>query len=218
LIHGVQRPRMPAEAMWDVRAVRVGRSWGGTLAAPKAPACGRHSTVASVVLDGGSAGGPGCCGCMEVKVGFVAAVASWCLSRLAAHAHRRERGWWDRLGRPSALAAPISHLNQDVGTRCIVQEIRSGGYYMGKVVVELKQDVAPTTCDNFRQLCEYKCYTGSMMQVWPEQRIEVCARRPLASDAAPLPTTAGFATTRLAPSPAASQTRRACVSSCTHMS
>jgi hypothetical protein len=48
---------------------------------------------------------------------------------------------------------------------------------MGKVVVELKQDVCPTACDNFRQLCEFKCYTGSMMQVWPEQRIEVRALR-----------------------------------------
>ena len=64
---------------------------------------------------------------------------------------------------------------------------------MGKVVVELKQDVVPTTCDNFRQLCEFKCYTGSMMQVWPEQRIEVCARRPLTLSRVSSPTTASHA-------------------------
>mmetsp|Transcript_30672 Transcript_30672/g.66971 ORF Transcript_30672/g.66971 Transcript_30672/m.66971 type:complete len:334 (-) Transcript_30672:454-1455(-) len=55
--------------------------------------------------------------------------------------------------------------------RCYL-DVRSGGYGLGRVVIELKADICPTTCDNFRQLCEYKCYTGSMFQVWPALAIQ----------------------------------------------
>mmetsp|Transcript_31927 Transcript_31927/g.61441 ORF Transcript_31927/g.61441 Transcript_31927/m.61441 type:complete len:333 (+) Transcript_31927:94-1092(+) len=51
-------------------------------------------------------------------------------------------------------------------------ELRSGGYYLGRVVVELKADICPITCQNFQQLCEYKCYTGSMMAVWPGTKLQ----------------------------------------------
>ena len=208
MIHGVQRPRMPAEAKWDTRGVRE-----EGLGAARSP----HPQLLPVlntnldrgILCGGSGGGPGCCGCMEAAARVVAAIASWCLGRLAARSHSSQRVVGGIAPhRPAVHAPPISHLTQALGMRCALQEIRSGGYYMGKVVVELKQDVAPTTCDNFRQLCEFKCYTGSMMQVWPEQRIEVSARRALALSHVCSPTQLS---TRLPPSPAASQPRRACV-------
>lgn len=55
--------------------------------------------------------------------------------------------------------------------RCYL-DIKSGGYYLGRVVLELKADVCPITSDNFRQLCEFKCYTGSMLKVWPALAIQ----------------------------------------------
>mmetsp|Transcript_25546 Transcript_25546/g.35237 ORF Transcript_25546/g.35237 Transcript_25546/m.35237 type:complete len:338 (-) Transcript_25546:138-1151(-) len=50
-------------------------------------------------------------------------------------------------------------------------ELRSGGYFLGRIVIELKMDVCPITSENFLKLCEYKCYTGSMMKVWPGVKI-----------------------------------------------
>ena len=46
-------------------------------------------------------------------------------------------------------------------------EIRAGGYYLGKVVFELKADTHPVTSENFLKLCEYKCYAGTMFKVFP---------------------------------------------------
>lgn len=47
-------------------------------------------------------------------------------------------------------------------------DVRSGGYYMGRITFELKADICPETCENFRQLCSFGCYMGSMINVWPE--------------------------------------------------
>lgn len=46
-------------------------------------------------------------------------------------------------------------------------EIRAGGYYLGRVVFEVKADTHPVTSENFVKLCEYKCYAGTMFQVFP---------------------------------------------------
>ncbi|EEH58612.1 uncharacterized protein MICPUCDRAFT_8090, partial [Micromonas pusilla CCMP1545] len=50
--------------------------------------------------------------------------------------------------------------------RCFF-EIRAGGYYLGRVVLELKADTHPVTSENFLKLCEYKCYAGTMFKVFP---------------------------------------------------
>ena len=46
-------------------------------------------------------------------------------------------------------------------------EVRSGGYYLGRVVFELKADTHPITAENFLKLCEYHCYAGTMFKVFP---------------------------------------------------
>ena len=46
-------------------------------------------------------------------------------------------------------------------------EVRSGGYYLGRVVFELKADTHPITAENFLKLCEYRCYAGTMFKVFP---------------------------------------------------
>ena len=46
-------------------------------------------------------------------------------------------------------------------------EVRSGGYYLGRVVFELKADTHPITAENFVKLCEYRCYAGTMFKVFP---------------------------------------------------
>ena len=46
-------------------------------------------------------------------------------------------------------------------------DIRAGGYYLGRVVFELKADSHPVTSENFLKLCEYKCYAGTMFRVFP---------------------------------------------------
>eukprot|EP00959_Pyramimonas_sp_CCMP1952_P358270 7501700-Pyramimonas_sp.AAC.2 len=56
-------------------------------------------------------------------------------------------------------------------TTLCTQDVRSGGYGLGRVVLELKADVCPTTCDNFRQLCEYKCYTEWRLSVSHSQNL-----------------------------------------------
>ncbi|ABO96274.1 predicted protein, partial [Ostreococcus lucimarinus CCE9901] len=50
-------------------------------------------------------------------------------------------------------------------------ELRAGGYYLGRVVFEVKEDVAPITAKNFAQLCEYGCYAGTMFKVYPSNWI-----------------------------------------------
>ena len=46
-------------------------------------------------------------------------------------------------------------------------EVRSGGYYLGRVVFELKADTHPITTENFLKLCEYRCFAGTMFKVFP---------------------------------------------------
>ena len=46
-----------------------------------------------------------------------------------------------------------------------------GGYYLGEVVFEIKEDRAPITANNFVQLCDYHCYAGTMFQVYPSNWI-----------------------------------------------
>ena len=46
--------------------------------------------------------------------------------------------------------------------------------------MELKADVCPRTCENFQKLCEYKCFTGSMMLVFPGERVQVRQREAVA--------------------------------------
>ena len=46
-------------------------------------------------------------------------------------------------------------------------EMRAGGYYLGRVVFELKADTHPVTVENFVKLCEYKCYAGTMFLIFP---------------------------------------------------
>jgi cyclophilin family peptidyl-prolyl cis-trans isomerase len=50
-------------------------------------------------------------------------------------------------------------------------ELRAGGYYLGKVVFEIKEDIAPITAQNFVQLCDYHCYAGTMFKVYPSNWI-----------------------------------------------
>ena len=52
-------------------------------------------------------------------------------------------------------------------------EMRAGGYYLGRIVFEVKEDVCPTTAASFIQLCEYHCYAASMFLVYPGNWIRV---------------------------------------------
>lgn len=49
----------------------------------------------------------------------------------------------------------------DDNPRCFL-DIRSGGVSLGRVVVELRPDVAPLACRNFEQLCAYGVYKGAI--------------------------------------------------------
>lgn len=61
---------------------------------------------------------------------------------------------------------PVNEANP----RCFF-EVRAGGYYLGEVVFEIKEDRAPITANNFVQLCDYHCYAGTMFQVYPSNWI-----------------------------------------------
>ncbi len=52
-------------------------------------------------------------------------------------------------------------------------EVRSGGYYLGRVVFELKADTHPITAENFLKLCEYRCYAGTMFKVFPGNTLNI---------------------------------------------
>ena len=69
---------------------------------------------------------------------------------------------------PVAYAPPYA-IN-DANPQCFF-ELRAGGYYLGRVVFEVKEDVAPITAKNFAQLCEYGCYAGTMFKVYPSNWI-----------------------------------------------
>jgi len=46
-------------------------------------------------------------------------------------------------------------------------DIVAGGYYLGRVEVEVKRDMCPITAENFLKLVEYKCYAGTKFKVYP---------------------------------------------------
>lgn len=69
---------------------------------------------------------------------------------------------------PVAYAPP--YPVNEANPRCFF-EVRAGGYYLGEVVFEIKEDRAPITANNFVQLCEYHCYAGTMFQVYPSNWI-----------------------------------------------
>jgi cyclophilin family peptidyl-prolyl cis-trans isomerase len=46
-------------------------------------------------------------------------------------------------------------------------DIVAGGYYLGRVEVEVKRDLCPITAENFLKLVEYKCYAGTKFKVYP---------------------------------------------------
>ena len=83
--------------------------------------------------------------------------------------------WETRVSRAEPLKivpvpyAPPYAIN-DANPQCFF-ELRAGGYYLGRVVFEVKEDVAPITAKNFAQLCEYGCYAGTMFKVYPSNWI-----------------------------------------------
>ena len=83
--------------------------------------------------------------------------------------------WETRVSRAEPLKivpvpyAPPYAIN-DANPQCFF-ELRAGGYYLGRVVLEVKEDVAPITAKNFAQLCEYGCYAGTMFKVYPSNWI-----------------------------------------------
>jgi len=83
--------------------------------------------------------------------------------------------WETRVMRAEPLSiAPVAYkppyaVNES-NPRCFF-ELRAGGYYLGKVVFEIKEDIAPITAKNFLQLCEYHCYAGTMFKVYPSNWI-----------------------------------------------
>lgn len=79
--------------------------------------------------------------------------------------------WETRVQRAEPLkVTPTSYeppyAVNEANPRCFF-EIRAGGYYLGRVEFEVKEDVAPITAKNFVQLCEYACYAGTMFRVYP---------------------------------------------------
>lgn len=79
--------------------------------------------------------------------------------------------WETRVSRAEPLKiVPVPYVPpypvNENNPRCFF-EVRAGGYYLGKIVFEIKEDVAPITAKNFVQLCEYHCYAGTMFKVYP---------------------------------------------------
>jgi cyclophilin family peptidyl-prolyl cis-trans isomerase len=46
-------------------------------------------------------------------------------------------------------------------------EIVAGGYYLGRVLIEVKRDLLPITAENFLKLTEFKCFSGTKIKVFP---------------------------------------------------
>ena len=52
--------------------------------------------------------------------------------------------------------------------RCFLG-IRAGGVSLGRVVLELRGDVAPVAADNFRALCAFGVYKGAiLLRIFPD--------------------------------------------------
>ena len=79
--------------------------------------------------------------------------------------------WETRVSRAEPLKiTPVKYeppfAVNEANPRCFF-DLRAGGYYLGKVVFEIKEDACPITAKNFMQLCEYGCYAGTMFKVYP---------------------------------------------------
>ena len=78
---------------------------------------------------------------------------------------QREK-WAECIKTPDVPYAPPLGPPNPANPLCYF-DVRAGGYYLGGVTFELKADTHPVTSENFVKLCEYKCYAGTMFQVFP---------------------------------------------------
>lgn len=81
---------------------------------------------------------------------------------------------------PSGAYTPPFASGPPSNPRCFLA-IRAGGVSLGRVVFELRADVAPLAAENFRALCAFRVYKGAILhRIFPDFVVQVRARIRLA--------------------------------------